>query len=226
MTFAAITSGGKDSTLAVYKAMKKGRHLKYVVSIIPQNSESYMFHFPNAGIARTHAELMGVPAVVRETPGVKEKELKELEDALESVSNKVGAVSVGAVESVYQKARVEAICKRLGIDMIAPLWHMKPDKIWKDCVDNVFEVMMVGVGCEGLGKEWLGRIIDRKALKELTELSRKYDFHLGGEGGEFETTVLDCPMFSRRIRVKRGEIQWDGTSGMYLIKEIDLVEKE
>ncbi len=226
MTFAAISSGGKDSTLAIFRALKKGMVLRYVISIVPSNPESYMFHFPNAGIARTHAELMGVPAVVKETPGMKEEELRELEEAIESVRDRIGAVSVGAVESVYQKARVKAICDKMGMEMFAPLWHRKPKELWEECLDNGFKIMIVGVGCEGLGKEWLGRIIDRKALKELERLSKKHKFHLGGEGGEFETTVLDCPMFSRSIKVLEGETKWDGTSGMFLIKEIRLVKKK
>jgi len=225
MTFAAISSGGKDSTLAIFRALEKGMVLRYVISIIPTNQESYMFHFPNAGIARTHAELMGVPAIVKETPGVKEEELRELEEAIESVRDRVGSVSVGAVESAYQKERVQKICERMGINMFAPLWHRDPMKLWKECLDNGFRVMIVGVGCEGLGKEWLGRVIDKKSLKELERLSRKHKFHLGGEGGEFETTVLDCPMFSRSIKVLEGETTWDGASGMFLIKEIKLVKK-
>lgn len=225
MRFAAISSGGKDSTLAVFHAVKKGMALKCVVSIIPRNPESYMYHFPNAGIAKTHAELMGVPVVARETEGIKEEELSELEDALRSVREEIGDVSVGAVESVYQKARVEEVCGRLGLGVFAPLWHKKPGTIWKECLDNGFRIMVVGVACEGLGKEWLGRIVDKKALKEMERLSRKHSFHLGGEGGEFETTVLDCPMFSRSIEVLEGETKWDGTSGMYLIKEIKLVDK-
>jgi len=226
MTFAAISSGGKDSTLAIFYALKKKRNLRCVVSIIPGNRESYMFHFPNASIAKTHAELMGVPIVVRETPGIKEEELDQLEEALESVRSHIGAVTVGAIESVYQKARVKAICDKLGMEMIAPLWHKKPETIWKECLDNGFKVMIVGVGCEGLEKEWLGKIIDKKNLKKLTTLSKKYKFHLGGEGGEFETTVLDCPMFNREIKVKKAETIWEGTSGMYLIKEVKLIDKK
>jgi diphthine-ammonia ligase len=226
MTFAAISSGGKDSTLAIFRALGKGMALRYVISIIPTNPESYMFHFPNAGIARTHAELMGVPAIVKETPGMKEEELRELEEAIGSVRDKVGAVSVGAVESVYQRDRIRKICRKMGMEMFAPLWHSKPKELWEECLDNGFKIMIVGVGCEGLGKEWLGRIIDKKALKELEKLSKKHKFHLGGEGGEFETTVLDCQMFSRSIKVLEGETKWDETSGMYLIKEIKLVKKK
>lgn len=225
MTFAAISSGGKDSTLAIFKALEKGMVLRHVISMIPTNPESYMFHFPNAGIAKTHAELMGVPAIVKDTPGVKEEELRELEEAIGSVRDRIGSVSVGAVESAYQKERVQAICNKMGIDMFAPLWHRKPKEIWGECLDNGFKVMIVGVGCEGLGKEWLGRVINKKNLRELEKLSSKHDFHLGGEGGEFETTVLDCPMFSRSIKVLESETKWDGASGMFLIKEIKLVKK-
>jgi ABC transporter with metal-binding/Fe-S-binding domain ATP-binding protein len=226
MTFAAISSGGKDSTLAVFRALKEGMVLRYVISMIPTNPESYMFHFPNAGIARTHAELMGVPAIVKDTPGMKEEELRELEEAIESVRDSIGSVSVGAVESTYQRDRLQRICRKMGMEMFAPLWHNKPKALWEECLDNGFRIMIVGVGCEGLGKEWLGRVIDRKALRELERLSKKHKFHLGGEGGEFETTVLDCPMFSRSIKVLRGETKWDGASGMYLIKEIKLVKKK
>ena len=44
MNVAVLFSGGKDSAYAVYLAKKKGLNVKYIVSIFPQNKDSWMFH--------------------------------------------------------------------------------------------------------------------------------------------------------------------------------------
>jgi len=81
------------------------------------------------------------------------------------------------------------------------------------------------VACEGLGREWLGRVIDSRALKELEKLSNKHRFHLAGEGGEFESLVLDAPFFRKRLVVKKAKSKWQGDSGYYWVKEAGLVDK-
>jgi uncharacterized protein (TIGR00290 family) len=82
--------------------------------------------------------------------------------------------------------------------------------------------MIVGVACEGLDKSWLGRIIDQKAFEELYSLSKKFKFHLGGEGGEFETLVLDAPFFRKGIKIEEDSVEWKGDSGIYQIKKASI----
>jgi uncharacterized protein (TIGR00290 family) len=85
--------------------------------------------------------------------------------------------------------------------------------------------MIVGVSAMGLDKEWLGRIIDKEALVRLAQLSKKHGFNLTFEGGEAETLVLDCPLYSKKLKITRSRTRWDGQRGMFEILEAELVQK-
>jgi diphthine-ammonia ligase len=85
--------------------------------------------------------------------------------------------------------------------------------------------MIVGVSAMGLGAEWLGRILNDKYLEKLSLLSKKNGFNLNFEGGEAETLVVNCPLYAKRLAVKKAEIRWDGQRGIFEIREAALVEK-
>lgn len=226
MRLAALFSGGKDSTYALYLASKE-HEIKYLVSIISENPESYMFHTQNIELTKIQAELIGLPIIIRVTKGEKEKELKDLQEALGSIRKEIDGVVCGAIESEYQRSRVARICERLELKCLTPLWKKDPFDLLKDMLNAGFKIMIVAVGAAGLTKEWLGRIIDFRCLEELAELNKKYKIHIAGEGGEFETFVLDCPLFAKRIEIENYEIVWDKktSSGGLLIKKVRLSEK-
>jgi diphthine-ammonia ligase len=225
MKVSALYSGGKDSSLAVQKVLELGFKVTSLVSIQPESPESYMFHYPNSGLTEMQAEAAEIPLIKHSSGGVKEEEVGDMEKALGQLKGGISGVVVGAIASEYQRKRVEDVCRKLGLDMIAPLWGIDPQELWKELLAKGFVVMIVGVACDGLGKEWLGRIVDEKALMELDRLSKRHRFHLGGEGGEFETFVLDAPFFGKRLVVKDGETEWNGDSGYYHIRDVVLKEK-
>ncbi len=225
MKLAALYSGGKDSSLAIQRVLEEGHHVTRLVSIAPRNPESYMFHYPNTEFTELQARAAGIPLVKRVSDGVKEGEVRDMEEALKPLSGEIDGVVVGALASRYQSERVDAVCRKLGLAMVAPLWGRDPAELWKEILAKGFEVMIVGVACEGLGKEWLGRVIDEKSLAEFDVLSKRYRFHIAGEGGEFETITLDAPFFRKRLVVKEGKVEWDRDSGYYHIREAVLVDK-
>ena len=220
-----LFSGGKDSTFSIYKTIRKGMKVRCLVSMIPENPESYMFHFPNIEFTEMQARAMGIELLTKTTPGVKEDELKELFEALELLRGSADFVVPGAVASSYQKVRVERVASRLGFKVYLPIWGKDPEDLWKEMLKLGFKVIITAVSAEGLDKSWLGRGIDKKAFGELKKLSKKYRFHLGGEGGEFETMVLDGPIFKRRIEIQESHVDWKENSGIYLIDKAKLVEK-
>ena len=154
---------------------------------------------------------MGYRLVSTAVSGVKEREVDELRDVLSGLD--VDAVVSGAVESQYQKSRVDGVAGELGLESVAPLWRMDAMDLLRELLDREFKVMVVGVAAEGLGREWLGRVIDREAVEELGELNRKHSIHPAGEGGEYETFVLDGPLFKRGITVEGYGVVWEGLSG-------------
>lgn len=223
MRVAALISGGKDSALALYRALKQGYEVKHLVTMVPLQADSWMFHYPNIRLTDLFAQAAGIPIVKAETSGAKEVELEDLKRLLAKLD--VEGVVSGAVASEYQKVRIERICQELDLKSIAPLWHEDPHTLLREIVNEHFEAIFVGVYAYGFDASWLGRIIDSKAIEELVDLNRKYQTSIVGEGGEYETLVLDAPFFNKRIRLLSTEKVWEGQSGYLQVKKAELAEK-
>ncbi len=95
-----------------------------------------------------------------------------------------------------------------------PLWDKDEFEYLNKLIKDKFKVIIVGVFAYPLDKSWLGREINEKFIEETRELNKKYKIHPAGEGGEFETFVLDCPLFKKPLKVKsfrdkkEGEYSW------------------
>lgn len=225
MDLAALFSGGKDSCFSIFESLRKGHRVKYLVTIFPENPESYMFHYPNIRLTRLQARAMGINHIIRESRGEKEKELKDLKKALEKIKKEIDGIVAGGIASKYQADRIGRVCSGLHLKFLTPLWRIEPNRYWRMLLKSGFKVMITGVSCQGLGEEWLGRVMDSQALKELKALSKKFRFNLSGEGGEFESLVLDCPLFSKKLKILKAEKIWEGDSGRYRIEKAELARK-
>jgi predicted ATP pyrophosphatase (TIGR00289 family) len=223
MRLAALVTGGKDSILALYRAQQMGHTIKVLATMIPERSDSYMFHFPNIHLTDIIAEALEIPLVKAPTSGIKEKELNDLKKLLSSLD--VDGVVTGAIASTYQKERIDNLCKELELKSIAPLWHQDPLKLMKELIDLKFKVIIVGVSAFGLDQTWLGKEINTETVEKLLELNEKYQVSLVGEGGEYESLVLDAPIFKKRIEIVEAETSYENNSGVLVVKEARLVAK-
>jgi len=227
MKVGVLFSGGKDSTYAAYIARERDDELACLMTLSPARPDSYMFHYPNIRLTTLQAQAMNLPQVMLETKGVKEEELVDLRQAIETGirDHSIEAVYTGALASVYQKSRVDRICDELGVKAVSPLWQIDPVAHLTNLVTNRFEVIMTGVAALGLDEGWLGRALDEDAIRDLARLHAKYGVNPGLEGGEGETFVLDCPLFDRRIQVTSSKKHWKGDAGYLEILDAHLVAK-
>ena len=226
MNAAVLFSGGKDSTMAIYKAIEEGYSVEYLVSMISENPESYMFHVPNIHITELSSEAMGIPLIKAKTHGEKERELEDLKTVLLDLKNKgVEAIFAGALASEYQKSRIDKLCNDIGLISKAPLWHVDPKEYMEEIINLGFEVIIISVSAEGLDESWLGRKIDNKLLDEIINLNSQYGMHMAFEGGEAETLVLDCPIFKKSIKILESSNVWDRDNGYLLISKAELEKK-
>lgn len=223
MRVAVLASGGKDSTLSLHHAIKDGYDVQCLVTMIPEREDSWMFHYPNIHLVDLFAEAVSIKLVKAETAGVKEEEVQDLKNVLTTLH--INGVVSGAVASQYQKTRIDRICKELGLQSIAPLWHKDQLQLLEETVNLGFETMIVGVYAYGFDQGWLGRKIDSAAIDSLKDLNKKYGISLVGEGGEYETLVLDAPMFKKKIRIIQKEEIWQNQSGYLMVKKAELVDK-
>lgn len=222
----SLFSGGKDSSWALYRALEAGLPVARLVTVHP-DGDSYMYHVPATRLASLAAESIGIPLVDVE-PGRfdtmecvesserGDRELEPLERALARLDDElaagIGGVITGAVESDYQRSRIEGLVDRLSAELFAPLWQRDPRSLAAAILDAGFEIVIVQVAARGLDESWLGRTLDRHAFSELFALRERYGVHPLGEGGEFETVVVDGPHMTRRIELEYRTI-WEGDRG-------------
>lgn len=224
MSWVALYSGGKDSSWALYQALESGRDVSHLLTVHPAE-DSYMYHVPATRLASLAAESIGISLLEVTADGLApspevssgeqgDREIEPLEAALRDLSEEtpIDGLVVGAVESAFQTTRIRDLANRLDADVFAPLWQEDPVYLAESMLAAGFEIQIIQVAAEGLGPEWLGRTLDRPALRELQDLSERYGVHVLGEGGEFETLVTDGPHMATPIRLETDSV-WEGTRG-------------
>jgi diphthine-ammonia ligase len=223
MKLVALFSGGKDSIYAILKAREEGHAVEKLATVFSDNPDSYMYHTPNIGLTFMQSRCLGMQLVSKGSTGEKEKEVEDLKILLSNLD--VEGVTCGAIASKYQKERVENVCKELDLKLVAPLWGKEPEELLRSMLEEDFEIMITAVAADGFDESWLGRIIDEKCLQDLVELNKKHGINVCGEGGEFETLVLDCPLFSKRLEITKAEKVWKDNSGVYKIEDAKFADK-
>ena len=226
MRLGVLFSGGKDSTLALHYANDR-EEVACLITLVSQNKESYMFHTPNIDVTALQAEALELPQISWATQGEKEKELSDLKQAIAEAAKKfqIEGVVTGAVESVYQTERVQRICYRLGLWCFNPLWKHDQKALLEELLQRRFKAIISGVFAYPLDEKWLGKQIDHQLVERLVELQQKYGISPSGEGGEIETTVLDAPLFKKKIEILDHSTQARGNSGVFTIEKAQLVPK-
>jgi diphthine-ammonia ligase len=226
MRLGVLFSGGKDSALALHKAAEK-EEVVCLITLVSENKESFMFHTPNIDITVLQAEAMGLPLIKKETKGKPEKELKDLEEAIAQAVNcfKIEGVVAGAVESAYQAKRIQSICNQLNISCFNPLWKKNQKALLEELVAKGFKVIISGIFAYPLDKSWLGKEVDNELIERLSLLGEEFGLSVAGEGGEIETTVLDAPLFKKKIEILGSTIEAKGNSGVFIIKKARLAPK-
>jgi diphthine-ammonia ligase len=196
VSWAALTSGGKDSILACQKAIDAGKEVGYLVTVRPDNRESYMFHSANLDAVPVIARSAGMEYVEIRTHGRKEEELSDLEQGLSCLP--VEGIVAGAVASVYQNDRVKAIAERLSLEVFTPLWQMDTESLLHEIAQRL-DALIVVTAADGLDESFLGARIDAGLIARLKKVAARNRINLAGEGGEYESLTLNAPFYSRPV---------------------------
>ena len=221
-----LFSGGKDSTSAAFIMAKQNYEIGCLITLNSKNKDSYMFQ-EFEPLVKLQAEAMGLPIIIQDTEGKKEEELADLEKAIKKAKQEFGiqGIVTGALFSTYQRDRIEKACDKLGLKIFSPLWHKSQEQHLQELMRNGFKAIIVKVAAEGLDKSWLGKVIDEKVLQDLLKLNEKVGLNIAGEGGEYESLVLDGPSFKKKIVIEDYGIKEDGSSAKRIMKKWRLEEK-
>lgn len=227
MRVASLFSGGKDSNYALAWALKQGMEVSHLVTVYPENKESYMYQTAGLELTELAAKAIGIPHVKVWTQGKETAEVSDLQVVLGRIveDEDIEGLVTGALKSNYQKDRLDRVCAELNIKCISPAWHRDSEEHLRAFLTDSYEIIFVGVSAEGLGQGWLGRRLDDKAIADLLAVRERYAINIDGEGGEYETMVLDAPHYKQKVVVDDSEPVWLRDSGRLVVRKAHIVPK-
>ncbi|XP_045536782.1 diphthine--ammonia ligase [Papilio machaon] len=222
MRTVALISGGKDSCYNMLQCVGAGHTIVALANLQPQNKDeldSYMYQTVGHQGIDLYAEAMGLPLYREVISGVavdqgryynptENDEVEDLYRLLKRIMDDldIEAVSCGAILSDYQRVRVENVCQRLGLVCLAYLWRRNQKELLQEMIASGIEAIIIKVAALGLDpKVHLGMTLS-DIQPHLLVMQEKYGLNVCGEGGEYETFTLDCPLFRKRLVIDDKEL--------------------
>lgn len=245
MKFVALISGGKDSIFNILSCINNGHELVALGNLYPNKVDvheidSFMFQTVGHSIVEYYKYCLGVPLYRRKIIGgsnnqdveywpTQKDEIEDLFLLLSEIIERhpdIQAVSSGAILSQYQRTRVENVCSRLSLTSLCYLWQRDQLQLMDEMCQSGLDARIIKVAAIGLDSKHLGQSI-QQLFPYLVKLNQLYDVHICGEGGEFETVVLDLPIFKSRLTITDHEIvRSTGEDTSYLKIKVLLQEKD
>ena len=231
MDIAIMYSGGKDSTYAIDLAKEKGYDIKYLISIKPTRTDCYLFHFATVEHTIDLAKILGIPHVYATCdiadPKEEAKIVKELVEQNQQ-KNPIEALVLGGVG--LQETQIKSIRDALfplGIEVFASHTGNDHSSLMQQMIKKGYKILVTQVAADGLTEEWLGKELNQENFEKLKILSEKYGFHLGAEGGHYDSLVIDGPIFDKSLEIIKSEkVMETENSGHLVIKKLAVKDKE
>ncbi|KAF7352671.1 Diphthine--ammonia ligase [Mycena venus] len=222
MKYVALLSGGKDSCYNLLHCQRNGHQLVSAASLGPEPGkeelDSYMYQTVGQDAIELVARALDVPLYRRvisghaleqgseygarnSASGTVGDETEDLYALLSTVKSKhpdIEGVSVGAILSNYQRVRVEHVCRRLSLTPLCYLWQRDQGELMTEMIEAGMEAILIKVAGIGLTVKHLGNTLAQME-PIFIKLNNLYGAHICGEGGEYETLTVDCPLFKHRI---------------------------
>lgn len=219
MRVLALLSGGKDSVCAIETARGFGWDVAAALVLKPAADDAWMFHTPNLSVVEGVAECLDLPLVEADVRSGKAEEVEDLKATLLAAKQDLaldGIIS-GALASEYQRTRLDRIGHETGLRSFAPLWHKEPRAYVDSLVASGWDVRFSRTAADGVPNAWAGQRLD--AAKVAAMAAHRAQPHVAGEGGEYETLVLDAPCYTRRLIIEDASIEESVNRATWRVEE-------
>ena len=207
MSYAVMSSGGKDSTLALDRARRGGLDVRFLANIYEGSTGRVRFHGVRQALIATQARALGLEYVAAATsPQSFENAFLATLERLKSSG--VTGIIFGNIHLEDVRAWYEERVNAHGLEHIEPLWGVPPVEIAWEVVEQGYRPIIVGVDLAQPAVSYLGREFDSDVV---TEMSTTDELDPCGEAGEYHTFVFDGPEFKTSVDYELGEtVEIDG----------------
>ncbi len=197
-------SGGKDSALCLYKALRCGLyHIPYLLTSVNAAHDRISMHGVRRILLQQQAAALGIPLQtieLPEQPGMAEYESGLLQQVTDLKNKGCTHALFGDIFLEDLRAYRENKLREAGIECVFPLWQQSTTELVKEFIASGFKSVIVCVNEQYLDKRFCGRVIDEAFLRDLPA-----NVDPCGENGEFHSFVFEAPMYRQPIAITLGE---------------------
>lgn len=200
MSLISSWSGGKESSLAYYRAIRQGFEISHLLNMTDEKAERSRSHGLSTEVLATQADAIGIPIIQKAvTWDTYEEGFKEAIKTLKDEG--VEGVVFGDIDVEEHRQWTERICKETGVICLQPLWKGNRRDLMEEFLSAGFEAVIVRARKDFFDKKWLGHKIDKDSIPKFEKLG----VDVCGELGEYHTLVVDGPMFKKRLEISDGK---------------------
>ncbi len=218
----ASWSGGKDGCLALYRAMKQGKDVRFLANTVSEDGKRSRSHGVRASVIKKQAEAMGIP-IVQQPTADDDYEARFIEMIEGFKREGVTGGVFGDIDFNAHREWIERVCKKAGVTPYLPLWLEDQSKLMEEFIGAGFKSVVIAVKSEFFGQEALGRVVDKEFLDYLKGMGRGVT--VCGEAGEYHTLVIDGPIFKKRLAIAKSEKVTRGEHHFLEILEMETLDK-
>ncbi|MDD4955484.1 MAG: diphthine--ammonia ligase [Candidatus Omnitrophica bacterium] len=195
-------SGGKDSCLALFRAVKSGIKVKYLLNFMSREYQRCCFHGIESKLIREQAQCLGITLIQKGVTADMKKYEEEFKEAVTELKKEgISKMVFGDIYLLDHYSWVERVCKELSIISIEPLWNNSAAEVVREFINSGFKSVIVSAKDDLGGKDFIGRVIDEELVREF----ERRKICPCGENGEFHSFVVDGPIFRNKIEILEGE---------------------
>jgi len=186
-------SGGKDSMLALHRALDAGYRVEALLAMFDETGERSRSHAITPALMRSQAEALGIPLVMRNASWA-DYESVFTAQLRAFVSQGFTQGLFGDIDLQAHRDWEEKVCAAAGVQAVLPLWHEDRRALADEVLRLGYRARVVCVDARWLDASYCGVDYDAHFIARLPD-----GVDACGENGEFHTFVYDGPRLAHAV---------------------------
>ena len=193
-------SGGKDSTLALDRAIRQGLQVELLVTLYDEASQRVRFHGVPLVLIQAQADALGIPLLAHPTTPANFEHVF-LQTLAELCQRGITTLIFGNIHLADVQAWYEERVKAAGLQHREPIWGEAPGKLVREFLARGYAAILTCIEEARTDAAWLGAPLSEELIQEFEQAG----IDPCGERGEYHTFVHAGPLFSAPLTFRLGK---------------------